>query len=212
MIVTRNAALFRGKRVLDLASHDGRWSWAALNAGATHVTGVEGRNELVDKSHSNFEQLSLRRNCYEFICADVFDFLTNAAGKAQKWDTVLCLGLFYHVMDHYRLLKLMTDTTSDGLIMDTGLVDSSKPFIRLINEDNENYLHALPSLKGQQVEVVGYPSRAALQMMANSLGWNIEFLKWRKRDFTDLSCLDDYFDRGWNRFRRFTAILVQQSP
>lgn len=42
-IIQGNLELFRGKRVLDIASHDGRWSFAALHAGAKHVTGIEIR-------------------------------------------------------------------------------------------------------------------------------------------------------------------------
>ena len=32
-IISANKSLFDGARVLDLASHDGRWSYAALDAG-----------------------------------------------------------------------------------------------------------------------------------------------------------------------------------
>ena len=39
----RNRDIFDGARVLDLASHDGRYSFAALKTGAAHVTGVEVR-------------------------------------------------------------------------------------------------------------------------------------------------------------------------
>ena len=39
-IVACNAAIFRDAKVLDIASHDGRWSMAALDAGARHVIGV----------------------------------------------------------------------------------------------------------------------------------------------------------------------------
>lgn len=46
-IFTENADLLSGARVLDIASHDGRWSMAALQAGAAHVTGVEARPDLV---------------------------------------------------------------------------------------------------------------------------------------------------------------------
>ena len=38
-----NRDIFDGARVLDLATHDGRYSFAALKTGAAHVTGVEVR-------------------------------------------------------------------------------------------------------------------------------------------------------------------------
>ena len=42
-IFGENKEVFEGQRVLDIASHDGRWSFAALKAGATSVVGIEGR-------------------------------------------------------------------------------------------------------------------------------------------------------------------------
>lgn len=47
-IIENNLRLIRGKRILDLGSHDGSWSFAAIEAGANHVLGVEPRPELVD--------------------------------------------------------------------------------------------------------------------------------------------------------------------
>ena len=39
----------RGPRVLDLGCHDGRWSFAAIEAGACHVIGSEARAQLAKK-------------------------------------------------------------------------------------------------------------------------------------------------------------------
>src|SRR4051795_7628198 len=44
--------LFAGARVLDVASHDGRWSLAALEAGAASVLGIEARPDLVANAKS----------------------------------------------------------------------------------------------------------------------------------------------------------------
>src|SRR4051794_3513629 len=52
-IVGVNRDAFDGARVLDLASHDGRWSFAALEAGAKEVIGVEARQDLVTHAHAN---------------------------------------------------------------------------------------------------------------------------------------------------------------
>ena len=49
-----NRDIFDGARVLDLASHDGRYSFAALKTGAEHVTGVEVRESLVGKAEETF--------------------------------------------------------------------------------------------------------------------------------------------------------------
>ena len=55
-IIAKNADRLAGKRVLDIASHDGRWTFAALSAGAAHVTGAEPRRELIDNAESTFAE------------------------------------------------------------------------------------------------------------------------------------------------------------
>ncbi|HKZ10553.1 MAG TPA: hypothetical protein VJL61_07590 [Rhodanobacteraceae bacterium] len=53
-IIEANAYRLANKRVLDIASHDGRWSFAALKAGAAHVTGIETPAELIANAGATF--------------------------------------------------------------------------------------------------------------------------------------------------------------
>ena len=62
-----------GKTVLDLASHDGRWSFAVLTLGAKHVFGVEYRQDLIDFRSPAFDTIDQRR--FQFMQGDVFDAL-----------------------------------------------------------------------------------------------------------------------------------------
>ena len=65
-LIEANRDAIAGKRVLDLASHDGRWSFAALAAGAHHVTGVEARRNLVESAHQTFGAYGVHRDRYRF--------------------------------------------------------------------------------------------------------------------------------------------------
>jgi len=58
ILLTRNKERIEGQRVLDLASHDGRFSYACLKLGATHVTGVEVRHHLVEFATRNLISLA----------------------------------------------------------------------------------------------------------------------------------------------------------
>jgi predicted RNA methylase len=60
-IVRDNAEILDGAHVLDIASHDGRWSFAAQHAGAAHTTGIEARAELVDNAVANFTHYGIPR-------------------------------------------------------------------------------------------------------------------------------------------------------
>jgi len=70
-----NRDILEGARVLDLASHDGRYSFAALKAGAAHVTGVEVRESLIDKAQETFAFYGQDPGTYRFVCGDVFEVL-----------------------------------------------------------------------------------------------------------------------------------------
>ena len=55
-IIENQKNSFKNAKVLDLASHDGRWSLASLEAGASKVVGIEGRENLVEKSNTILEK------------------------------------------------------------------------------------------------------------------------------------------------------------
>jgi 2-polyprenyl-3-methyl-5-hydroxy-6-metoxy-1,4-benzoquinol methylase len=55
-LIDSNEAIIRGKSVLDIASHDGRWSLAAYRAGACHVVGIEAREHLVKSAQANMRE------------------------------------------------------------------------------------------------------------------------------------------------------------
>ena len=77
-LVDRQRSRLAGARVLDLASHDGRFSFAALAHGAAHVVGVERSGELVAASRANFEHYGIEPDRFDFVQSDLFEFLAGA--------------------------------------------------------------------------------------------------------------------------------------
>jgi hypothetical protein len=53
-LFAKNRDIFDGAQALELASHDGRYSFAALKTGAAHVTGVQVRENLIQKVQETF--------------------------------------------------------------------------------------------------------------------------------------------------------------
>ena len=52
-IIESNSDIIKNSSILDIASHDGRWSFAALKNGAKNVLGIEAREYLVKNSYQN---------------------------------------------------------------------------------------------------------------------------------------------------------------
>ncbi len=200
-----NSDRLRGQRVLDLASHDGRWSYAALVNGADRVTGIEARGELIGKADYILDA-ELRRRV-QFIEGDIFDVLPGLLSRGERFDVILCLGIFYHIMDHHRLVKLMTAFRPELIILDTGLIDSDEPFIKLKTESTDHYLNAAESYAGQQEALVGIVSRGGIELLANSFGYTVRYEHWHASAFQDRSGLTDYFMTSAFGARRYTLYL-----
>ncbi len=104
--------------MLDLASHDGRWTFAAIKAGAAHVLGIEARQYLIDRARKTFADYGMEQEKFEFIQGDVFDVLR----RSICGDTVLCLGFLYHTLRHAELIHLISVTRATAIMIDTELV------------------------------------------------------------------------------------------
>ncbi|MGR3219524.1 MAG: class I SAM-dependent methyltransferase [Candidatus Anammoxibacter sp.] len=117
ILLTRNREAIEGKRILDLASHDGRFSYACLKLGAKHVTGIEFRDHLVKNTYENFEKLGYDPGQYNFLKGDIFHYLSNF--DPSEFDTILCFGFFYHTIRQVELLELIKGLKPQHFILDT---------------------------------------------------------------------------------------------
>ena len=121
-IFAQNADIFEGARVLDIASHDGRWSLAALHAGAAEVIGIEARDDLVESARESLDRLAPPGKKYEFRAGDVFQVL---AEETFDVDVVLCLGFLYHTLRYNELMRRIRDLDPRYLVVDTARRASS---------------------------------------------------------------------------------------
>jgi hypothetical protein len=173
-IIGENRSILDGARVLDIASHDGRWSFAALKAGAAHVTGIEGRASLVEEAHRNLALYGIGPDQFTFSAGDLFDVLHR---ETPKVDVVMCLGFFYHTLRYNELLKLIRDANPKYLIIDTAIVQTAKPFIMVRTEDSESERNAIHDAQtfGERV-LIGRPSLPALRRMVAAYGFRLDSL------------------------------------
>jgi hypothetical protein len=175
-IIETNRDIFPGARVLDLANHDGRWSFAALKAGAQNVLGVEVRPELVEADNANMAALGVSPDAYRFVAADAFE---DPDLFQQPFDVVLCLGFFYHTTRHVELLQLIVQTGASTLILDTMLLN--EPGCRsLIKAQNAEAPSAGKDEKGVRNSkiLVAHPTAGAVDFMLRHFGYSVERFDW----------------------------------
>ncbi|WP_426036975.1 class I SAM-dependent methyltransferase [Cypionkella sp. TWP1-2-1b2] len=198
-IVTSNLDAFLGKTVLDIAANNGRWTYAALDAGASHVTSIEGREARAADAVHFLDDLGYSGK-YTANVGDMYDFLYET--RNQHFDTVLCLGIYYHVMDHYHFLKQIARHSPTTIIIDSGFVRSFRSSVHVQYEDPSLHLNALSVFAGQKNEPVGFVSLGLMIQMAWNLGYNCRPILWDPNDVTHKSSVQDYMSG-----RRFTVRL-----
>lgn len=171
-IIEANRDILDGARVLDLASHDGRWSFAALGAGARHVTGIEARSRLIDQARKTFTDYRVESRHYRFICGDVFDVL---ARKRFKVDVVLCLGFLYHTLRYPELLSAVRRLNPNYLILDTKITQHEEPVVALtVNDANVESHAAADAYSRGKATLAGWPSMYALTRMFHVYDFDLD--------------------------------------
>jgi hypothetical protein len=195
-IILPNLSSISQKRILDLGSHDGRWMWACLESGAAYVTGVEGRKETAHRPVTQLKQSFSGR--YEIIVGDILDVIN--VFYPQQFDTILCLGVFYHILNHERLMSGMARLRPEVMIIDGGMIDTDDMIIRLQHEPTGNPLMGFGT---SETTLVGTPSRGALEAIALLHGYTVRYIDW------DARAIENHFDidSDYLRRARFTAVL-----
>lgn len=175
-IFAENRDILGGARVLDIASHDGRWSLAALECGAKSVVGIEARPDLVANANSNLEHYGYQSDQYQFILGDVHEVL-NAADFDV--DVVLCLGFLYHTLRYNDLFRGIRATRARHVIIDTMTRDmlDPQPLIRVYAEPIEKQSAAAADdfTFGSSV-LTGRPNLAAIHKILDCYGYRVERL------------------------------------
>lgn len=175
-IFGENRDIFAGASVLDLASHDGRWSLAALATGARSVTGIEARPELVKAATENLGEYGYGADRARFVTGDVHEVLNTRDFAA---DVVLCLGFLYHTLRYNELLHGIRRTDARYLIIDTfsPYMMGPVPNVNVMTEhdDGQGSAAADTYTHGPSV-LVGLPNLAAIRTMLDAYGYRVERL------------------------------------
>lgn len=175
-IFGENRDIFAGASVLDLASHDGRWSLAALATGARLVTGIEARPELVKIAKENLGEYGYGPDCACFVTGDVHEVLSTQHFEA---DVVLCLGFLYHTLRYNELLHGIRRTNARHLIIDTFSPHMMRPMpnVNVITEPAYQQGKAVADAYAPGPWVlVGRPNLAAIRTMLGAYGYRVERL------------------------------------
>ena len=192
-IVGKNRELFRNARVLDIASGDGLWSMAALDAGAAHVVGIEPDPSRAALATRNFADYKIKPKSFQIIESDVAVALDTF--KPGAFDLVLCRE-FLSTSDPRQLFGRLRDLKPKHVILDTPVIVGKGPILRF-GTRNEFELTTEPS--GPMLSV---PNHELIEYMCSYFGFRWRLIDWRTLGITDWDGVRDY-----ERDRRRTYVI-----
>jgi SAM-dependent methyltransferase len=204
-IVERNRDLFQGARILDLASHDGRWSLAALDAGATRVVGVEGRHQYIAEANKTFAAYDVPTQRYSFIQGEVPAAL--AEFEPNSFDLILCLGLYYHTVRHYDFFDQFYRLAPRHVILDTAISPGPNAVVVFRFDNRGGEFGTLPTTAGLPTSISGMPSHEMITMLCDQFRFTWHLVDWRSFGITRWDGVEDY-----QNDRRRTYVLTRIDP
>jgi ubiquinone/menaquinone biosynthesis C-methylase UbiE len=116
-LLIRNRDHIKGKRILDIGSHMGTFAYSALQMGAEFVQGIDTEEKTIERGKELFRQAKVPESSYSLQVDEAYRYLENL--EEGSFDTVLCLGTLYYMVEPYRLLKLMQRVAKEAVLLDT---------------------------------------------------------------------------------------------
>lgn len=182
-IFEANRSIFEGKRVLDLGSNNGKWVAAALDLGAELVLGVDGRQEWVDKAEELLAKSGFNRGSYKIVLDDLSTSLRHH--HPRQFDTILCMGVFYHISNHSEILKRFSQLEPQFVVLDTKVNKSTAGAV--VEYKCEDTWHAFNSTNETKdgLSWVGVPNNIFIRRLARLSGFGVTEIEVAAPEYTN---------------------------
>jgi 2-polyprenyl-3-methyl-5-hydroxy-6-metoxy-1,4-benzoquinol methylase len=172
-LLTKYKEILTGKKVLDVACHFGHWSiFAHLNK-CLNVIGADIRDDNLKVAKSIQCDLNVTDNLVDFVKADIHNY-SNIENLCSDRDTILLLGIMYHVHDHFNILKAICQSSVVNVVIETGedneIKNLSSPLIAWKTEPTFELISGFVNTEKQIL--VGYPNTAWFDLAMNNLGFH----------------------------------------
>jgi trehalose 2-sulfotransferase len=183
-IIAQNRDLFKNARVLDLRSGDGHWSFAALNAGAAQVVGVDNKQNAVNAASTAFGKIGVDSASYQFISDDIFTALNTFSPEA--FDLILCREVS---SEPHFLFTSLRRLKPKHVILDTRIVDRKEPVVvfRLNRRENRG-----PAATRQPAAIIAVPSHELIKTLSDYCGFACRAIDWHALGIADWTGIHDY--------------------
>ena len=194
-IIGNNRALFKSANVLDIHCRDGRWTLAALDAGAAHVVAVENEDQSIETARHNLERLGTKSSTYELINSDIGPALRSFSPEA--FDLVLCTE-FSQLPDPHLFFNRLRRLRPRHVIIDSEMTGGKVPMVSFkLHKQEQSGPKA-----GRGSAIYAIPNHELIRVLCNYFGFKWRAVDWHDLGITNWTGVHDYEDG-----RRRTYVL-----
>lgn len=195
LLLTQHQEAIKGKKVLDLASNNGKFSYACLELGAKSVTGVEGRQQVVERAEHLMSSSKFLPTQWSFIQGDIFEYL--ATVTENSFDTILCFGFLYHTTRQVEFFKELQRIKPAHVILDTAIWKNYFSFSRRGVEKTPGLMFIVedPTLERMTIDqdgLVAFPTKSFLEYMFKLHHFTYQEISFKDAGITNWTGLEDY--------------------
>lgn len=159
------------QKILDLGCHTGFLGLCALHNGASHVHGVNVRQQTIDIAEYAYHQLGQKN--YDFALGDIED-QSALATWCQDRDTVILALVLEMIRSPYAVLETITASPVKRLVIESAVFscDNTVPMLRYYRQPTYS---AFSTWQGSRDMAMGaIPNTTWLESVLYDLGWCIE--------------------------------------
>jgi 2-polyprenyl-3-methyl-5-hydroxy-6-metoxy-1,4-benzoquinol methylase len=176
-----NVEFIKDRHVVDLGCERGQFLFPCTALGCASVTGVQPLEDYNHVINEALAHLNLQTQA-SAVYGNVYD-LNYLKNQLVGKDTVLCLGLLYHLNHHYQFLQTISSSDVSALIIDISIQNkhmldfycSNTPDIRYWYEKHGVDINGWELLSTTNPNTfVGTPNAAWIINCLTHLGWTVK--------------------------------------
>ena len=193
VLVENNLVAIKDKSVLDLRCQNGQFMYAALQAGAKYVEGIEKQHELMEMARENLATCfggDAENNRYRINEGSLLRVLRKI--KPNTFDTIFCFGVMNKLINNAGMMQQIARINPTYLIIDVNVSAASEPVMEFDAENNEDSSTDIEEDVKTDGRNVSLPSKSAIELILNTYKFKFEYIDWSKEDIIDWVGLEEY--------------------
>lgn len=171
-ILIENSKFIKNKNILDIGCSIGYHSLFCLNLECNNVIGIDARKKKLNIADFICKKFGSDRHQFRNIDINDKEMLYSVS---KNIDTILFIGVIYHVSNHYEILRNLSDSTATTMIIEK--MDSHKFHdspIPNIYWEHESVSVSRNGYSEKHDEIlVGKPNQAWINSVMKELGWRL---------------------------------------